>query len=455
MHATGDFERGRRGDHNLDVNVQPDGTLVIDMDSFSLDKLRREYPSARIIGANLRFFVPIRLRAEFDAGEKETQLTAALLFEDRASWFHLLNIQESALQLRLPNTVVNCILRHARGSSLEADLRKLLTAGPALPLAHPTIGQWQDSLQALASAQRQKVRQLLREVQDELLVLLRETTTPRFEAIDVPLPPELGLAINLMTDFFESSVRYLGPLRDDPKAVYPLSSSADPADIGLRGEYTAAVLNSARHTQVHYLPSSCFASAAIDPRPVTATLEDAVVDWLQYLGVSDAIQTTDRGKLGHELRVRTAPGERWNDLTHVGVGVSQVLPILILCLLKKSGTTLIFEQPELHLHPKVQALLGDFFLAMALAGRQCILETHSEHIINRMRWRIASSETDSISQTLRIYFVERTDVGARFREVEVNSYGAIAEWPAGFFDQSQREIERILRSAHGKGRRRN
>lgn len=338
---------------------------------------------------------------------------------------------------------------------MEADLRKLLVGSQAFPLVQLTIGQWQDGLQALASAQQKRIRQLLREVQDELVLLLRQTTVSRLEQVHIVLPSELGLAANLITEFFESSVRYLGPLRDDPKAVYPLSSSADPADIGLRGEFTAAVLNSARHSQVRYLPSSCFTAAAIDPQPVTTTLEDAVVDWLQYLGVSDAIQTTDRGKLGHELRVRTAPGERWNDLTHVGVGVSQVLPILVLCLLTKSGATLLFEQPELHLHPRVQALLGDFFLAMAMDGRQCILETHSEHIINRMRWRIASSDTDDVLHALRIYFVERADSGARFREVEINSYGAISEWPDGFFDQSQREVERILRSAHGKGRRRN
>ena len=127
------------------------------------------------------------------------------------------------------------------------------------------------------------------------------------------------------------------------------------------------------------------------------------------------LRTRDRGKLGHELKVRVATEGVAQDLTHVGVGVSQVLPILVMSLLAEEDTTLIFEQPELHLHPKVQTLLGDFFLSMALLGKQCIVETHSEYLINRLRFRAASAPLEqSISDVMKIYLVEKSEETSTF-----------------------------------------
>src|SRR5580698_5246676 len=104
------------------------------------------------------------------------------------------------------------------------------------------------------------------------------------------------------------------------------------------------------------------------------------------------------GKLGHELKVTTHGVERPHDLTNVGVGVSQVLPIVVMCLLAPVDSTMILEQPELHLHPAVQARLADFFLSIAKAGKQCIVETHSEYLINRLRLRSVQAMDDELSE---------------------------------------------------------
>jgi predicted ATPase len=108
-----------------------------------------------------------------------------------------------------------------------------------------------------------------------------------------------------------------------------------------------------------------------------------------------------------------------------------------MCLLADADSTLVFEQPELHLHPKVQTLLGDFFLSMALCNKQCIVETHSEYLIDRLRFRIASAEKEPLTDNAKIYFVEKPGPNSTFREVKINEYGAIVDWPDGFFDQSQ------------------
>jgi len=254
-----------------------------------------------------------------------------------------------------------------------------------------------------------------------------------------------------LDSFFSTSVKYLGPLRDAPKPLYPLTPAADPNDVGLRGEHTAAILELHKNKDVKYIPSLHFRSRTVDRTAISISLETAVVDWLQYLGVAESVASKDMGKLGHELKVSLANSDTEHDLTHVGVGVSQVLPILVMCLLAEPDSTLVFEQPELHLHPKVQTLLGDFFLSMALCNKQCIVETHSEYFVDRLRFRIAASPLEKpLTDQARIYFVEKSNEGSTFREVEVNDYGAIVDWPDGFFDQSQQQAEQILRAAAQK-----
>jgi predicted ATPase len=265
------------------------------------------------------------------------------------------------------------------------------------------------------------------------------------------LPRVIDEACGYLVRLFTSSFKYLGPLRESPKAMYPTSVGLNPHDIGINGERTASVLDLYKNKTISYIPTSYFSSTTINDKQVSTTLESAVVDWLQYLGVADNVHSSDKGKLGHELKVSLPNTTGLRDLTHVGVGVSQVLPILVMCLLAKPDSTMLFEQPELHLHPRVQTLLADFFLSMAMCGKQCIVETHSEYLIDRMRFRIAAADIDKpISDLSRIFFVERNQGCSTFREVVVNEYGAISDWPEGFFDQSQTQAEEILLAAARK-----
>ena len=88
---------------------------------------------------------------------------------------------------------------------------------------------------------------------------------------------------------------------------------------------------------------------------------------------------------------------------------------------------------------------------MALLGKQCIIETHSEYLINRLRFRIASASPGaSLGNLTKIYFVEKHGDTSTFNEVAVNEYGAIPRWPRGFFDESQNEAEQIIRAASQK-----
>jgi predicted ATPase len=271
-----------------------------------------------------------------------------------------------------------------------------------------------------------------------------------------PVPDDLLDACREVYNFFVNFVRYVGPLRDDPKAIYPLSSSADTREVGAKGEATAAVFNRFRKEKIDFVPPEAFGEAKDGLSTKTMTLEEGVLSWLRYLGVARGVNVKDRSKFGHELKIQMGEKEGSFDISHVGVGVSQLLPVVVSCLLAKPGSLLIFEQPELHLHPKVQTLLADFLLAAAASGRQCIVETHSEYLVNRLRLRIAESAESEISDLTEVFFVEQDSKGnAMYRSIDINEYGAVLDWPEGFFDQSQIEAEKIIKEASKKRSRRN
>lgn len=270
-----------------------------------------------------------------------------------------------------------------------------------------------------------------------------------------------GFALNLFRSnsmhtvqrYFSSKINYLGPLREEPKALYPLANGLSSTDVGLKGENTAAVFENNKDKRVSYIdPTNIENTDCQTLKKQKDTLKVVIAKWLKYLGVANDIITDDRGKFGHELNIETEGNKIKQDLTHVGVGVSQVLPILVMSLLAKKGDVLIMEQPELHLHPKVQTRLADFFITMNALGKQCLIETHSEYLINRLRYFVAIAKDSKIADDTMIYFVEKDkQTGcSKYREVTINKYGVIEDWPDGFFDESQKQSEAILKAGMEK-----
>jgi predicted ATPase len=258
------------------------------------------------------------------------------------------------------------------------------------------------------------------------------------------LPVEFSGAVEQIRQLARQRVYYLGPLRDEPRVIYQTPPHSEQWSVGLKGEYTAAVLDEYTNFAVNFPlpPGDHFAGEFVAK---TGRLGEAVTLWLRRMGLVDSLDTEETPKVGYRLTVNSPGSTVALDLTSVGVGVSQVLPTLVQALLAPVGSVLIFEQPELHLHPKVQSVLGDFFLGMAQLGKQCIVETHSEHLINRLRRRIVEAQGRKVLSSIRIYFAEKEGAATRFRSVEPNEYGAILDWPEGFFDQAEFEASILLR----------
>lgn len=247
---------------------------------------------------------------------------------------------------------------------------------------------------------------------------------------------------------FSRRIKYLGPLRNEPQAVYS-SSPYDANTVGLKGEFSASLLHRIKANTIKYASPS-IVNDKLQYEVVVDTVNNACKKWLSFLGVVEEIRTTDKGKLGYELYVKTSVGDKWQDLTHVGVGVSQVLPIVLMFLHSDENDILIFEQPELHLHPKVQSKLCDLFLIMSDFGRQCIIETHSEYMINRLRLRVVQDQLDERVSKSSLYFINKGKDFSVFEKVVINKFGAIPKWPEEFFDQTDKEIEKILMEASNK-----
>jgi predicted ATPase len=408
-------------------------------------------------GVLLRHFLPVAVVGAYDAIADEVDAI-----------FDVLSDPSAAIRFRVLPTVANSTtisspeIRKIIIEASRAAAESLHDFGKDRVLAQISVLEKDFSIEGvgklhtLLQPQGRKALALqLSERELEIKRLLRAGRPPRNEIAPFPAPEPIVYAADYVTSFFSERLMYLGPLRDEPKAIYPIAGYNDPKDIGFRGEFTAAVLDNNKTSIVKYVPSAHFPfSSTPQTQLMTTSLVDAVRDWIEYLGIAMAVATEDMGKLGHKLTIAVSKGDHLHDLTHVGVGVSQALPIVVLSLLADSGSTLIFEQPELHLNPKVQTRLADFFMSLAFAGKQCVVETHSEYLISRLRYLSAVAKDVPISQLIKIYFVEKPADQSIYSEVEISEAGVIKNWPDGFFDETERNSAAIIKAQIDRSRAR-
>ena len=231
------------------------------------------------------------------------------------------------------------------------------------------------------------------------------------------------------------SIYYVGPLREYPKRLYLWSGEA-PEHVGERGEKAVECILASEGRAI---------SPGDDER--LRWLPEVVAKRLRDMGLIHefAVRPIAPNRREHEVLVRTAPGLPEVKLTDVGFGVSQVLPVIVECFYVPRRSIVIFEQPEVHLHPSVQADLADLFVDAIRARedgepRECqfIIESHSEHFLRRLQRRIAEEELSE--KDVAIYFVYTGAEGARLEALDVDEYGNIRNWPEGFFGDEMADL---------------
>ncbi|MBK8915397.1 MAG: AAA family ATPase [Phycisphaerales bacterium] len=212
----------------------------------------------------------------------------------------------------------------------------------------------------------------------------------------------------------------MGPFRRPPERWY-IFTGTSPEDVGYRGDL---------------LPDLLFRRS---------DLIGAANKWLEQLGIGYALRVRPIGKHASDLfEVRLVDRMRSSEvevaLSDVGFGISQILPFLVQTL-ASNGQIISIEQPEVHIHPKLQADLGDL-LAEAISepySHQFLVETHSEHLILRLQKLVRERRLKPAD--ISVIFVSRGAEGSRARRLRLDESGRfIDEWPGGFFAERLREL---------------
>ena len=408
------------------------------------DRSRRRSGSDMPVGASLTHFLPRRITVVYDAAERASNSFVSALLESVQELDDPPGDTLATEADQVLNAEVRAILLQVLKSIGTPDAQ---SAAALLEQLEFSTAQFVASYRTLRPDYRRQLAKALADRRDDLLRAVRVTQFGLKAAEHRQLPPVIRDSSLAIRDFFVTSVRYLGPIRTAPRTVYPLVGGSESWDVGVSGEHTAAVLDLYSEAKVPHLPPERFVADRNLAGQTEVNLLQAVNEWLAFLGVGSEAISVSIGRLGYELRSEF-------DLTQVGIGVSQVLPVLVMALVAPSGATLLFEQPEVHLNPKAQTRLADFFVAMARLGKQCVVETHSEHLVNRLRYWAAATSEPTMADSIALYFVEQIDRQSQYRRVIVNEYGVLEEWPVGFFDETENSAASILEAGIRKRRSR-
>ncbi|WP_246545471.1 AAA family ATPase [Pelotalea chapellei] len=220
-----------------------------------------------------------------------------------------------------------------------------------------------------------------------------------------------------------SRIIYLGPVRRLAQRDY-IWNGRMPTTIGDDG-------NKAVEALIASGVAGNLAAKKRKPAPPEARLIVETGNWLKRMELADELSVKQLGSSTRcELMIKR-DGETSN-IKDVGVGVSQVLPVIVAALHAEPGHIVIIEEPESHLHPLAESLLAELFATVSKErGVQFIIETHSEHLFRRMQTLIAKK--DVTTPHCAMYFVERDGKQAKLLELIADEVGRIKNWPKNFF----------------------
>ena len=249
--------------------------------------------------------------------------------------------------------------------------------------------------------------------------------------LDLVLTPYLAIVRKAGEEVLGLPPTAMAPVRSRPKRTYdPGSGFVDPEGAGV--------------------PAFLAALAQSDPEQ-WERLKKAMEVCGKQTGVFDEIQIYPReeepSSAPFHLQVRKHVGSRpgpWSNLVDVGYGVSQILPIIFELTRLPESTMLLLQQPEVHLHPSAQAGLGSILCTVAASQQQILVETHSDHLINRVRMDVRDRKTDLGPDDVSILFFERNERDMRIHSLEIDSEGNLLNAPPSYGKFFMDEVNRSM-----------
>ncbi len=207
---------------------------------------------------------------------------------------------------------------------------------------------------------------------------------------------------------------HLPGLRGNPERNYPPTVVENDKFCGTFEKYVASII---RNWQLQKNQSAI------------SQLED----YLGRLGLTSKIEARQLDAISIELRVGhvTAKSLEFVSIADVGIGVSQVLPVLVALLVAQPGQLVYVEQPEIHLHPKAQVELAGILAEAALRGVKVVIETHSALLLRGIQIVVAKGQLPP--SQLKLHWFKRDAKGATTVETaDIDENGAFGDWPEDF-----------------------
>lgn len=222
-------------------------------------------------------------------------------------------------------------------------------------------------------------------------------------------------------------IHYIGPLRVDPQRIGAIKG--DFTSVGTSGEYTSEILAKIKDQKIAN-------NFNFTNRKTRDVLYKTVLNhWCNLLGIPKIGMTGKDGSIAIRIGKQS--------IKDVGFGISQILPIITECVFMYRNETLLIEQPEVHLHPQMELNLADFFIETVKLERNLIIETHSDHIVNRIMRRMM--EDESMKDFIKIYFIDKNIEGQTIcSPIIIDKYkGPLCNFD-GFFTQYEKEITKMF-----------
>lgn len=246
------------------------------------------------------------------------------------------------------------------------------------------------------------------------------------------------LARTLIQSVFRTLDRdifYIGPLRRSPSRSYGRTGHL--LSVGPAGEHTPSVLanlkaRAAKERSVQQLQ-----------RKRLSQLQS----WMEKLFPGRSVDAKSLDELVKLMIGReNSQGEAISD---VGFGISQILPILVQMAVMPDNSSLLLEQPELHLHPSAQTTLAEIIASASESGRRFIVETHSEHFVRGLQLAVSNEKAKKRNSARlkpeEVSFLYVPASPKRPETLKLNEWGEFTtEWPKGFFDEGYRLTMQLL-----------
>lgn len=264
---------------------------------------------------------------------------------------------------------------------------------------------------------------------------------------DADVLPLKEMKLNGQTEFpgdWTERLFYLSAYRIEPQFLYGIENEKELSDkyFGKDGEYAVQYLK--MHGGERVKNRALFVGDESK-----TTVAELVKVWLDMIspGVSPVININTSSRTA-ELRYEYVEnGVKTNSYksVNVGFGITYVLPVVVMLVSAEPGDIILIENPEAHIHPKGQRMLGELIAAAGAGGVQVIVETHSDHVLNGIRVAVKKGRLDP----------EKTDFFFFYKDVE-DSYkhkvkcpildrnGRLDEWPDGFFDEWDHALLELL-----------